>query len=164
MPHPMIGECGFADVIFKKASRYSPKSIIELGCGNGGNLAKFSCEKKVGIDPCEENNPMILGDHTYLENYSINEFDLGFTCSVLDHIEDWERALSDMMRICKDVMLIEPYVGKERQAKKKETFRWKETWYHDYVSFLEGFKYEVEKYPLYKNNSGKFFHIFYIKT
>ncbi|GAH13712.1 unnamed protein product, partial [marine sediment metagenome] len=66
--------------------------------------------------------------------------------------------------ICRNVMLIEPYIGKERQAKKKETFLWKRTWYHNYVEYfnIKEIKYEIEKCPLYKTNSGKFFHVFYV--
>jgi len=174
--NPMLGGCNYSDILYKtviKICKY-PESIIELGCGNGGNLAEFSTSViKVGIDPDKKNIDsagnrkllncqFILGSHKDLKQFKHNEFDIGITLSVLDHIENFKIALYSMMVINKELVLLEPTVkGENRQAKKSETQRWRDTWYHDYKTFLKEQKifYSIKHYPLYKTNSGPLFHL-----
>jgi len=177
--NPMIGGCKFSNIIYKKVIDICghPKSIIELGCGNGGNLEKFSDSViKIGIDPHIKNInnakmknikncEFIYGSHIDLKKFGYNSFDVGITLSVLDHIEDYKNALSDMMNITKTLILIEPIKSKtDRLAHKEETFRWSNTWYHDYQSFLEtnNIKYLLTPCELYKTNSGPLYHLFHI--
>jgi len=176
--NPMSGGCGWADLVYESVIETCgyPKKIIELGCGIGSNLEKFKKSKvRVGIDPYKKNidtakskgfGTMILGDHTYLSKYNRNEFDVGFTLSVIDHIEHFEIALKDMLRICKRLVLIEPMIeGVGRQAKRKETTHWKATWYHNYRKFLEKskVKFSIKPKPLSKRNSGPKYHLIYIE-
>jgi len=176
----MHGHCNFSHIVFSEViNRVGyPNTILELGCGNGGNLGKFSKVKiRIGIDPDEKNIEnaryrdidcsFILGDHTFLTHFDDNEFYLSFTFSVLDHMEDFRPALKEMMRISKNVILFEPTIsGEDRLALPEETRWWKITWYHDYERWLKlgDFKYTIEKYPLYDEGSGELYHLIHINS
>jgi ubiquinone/menaquinone biosynthesis C-methylase UbiE len=176
--NPMPGSCKFSDLITIELRNYFGEfdSIIELGCGRGGNLTKYPEVKTlVGIDPnpinikkaqkVVKNGQIILGDHTLLSKFDNNQFDVGFTCSVLDHMEDFIPALNDLCRVCKNIMLLEPTIkGPTRQAKKSETSCWKISWYHDYVAWLKmkGLDFRSLYFPMYKTDSGKLFWQFII--
>ena len=173
----MRGYCDFPHIIYKKIIEKCgyPDSIIELGCGNGGNLDKFSLScKRIGIDPEPGNIKSALhrnidcefieGEHNILQNYQCNEFDVAFTVSVLDHIEDFTVALSKMLIIAKEVILLEPLIkGVERLAFKNETHIWNVTWYHNYESYLKNYNYTIEPCPLYKEKSGPLYHLIHVK-
>jgi len=170
----MSGRCRFADRIYagviEKCGK--PNSIIELGCGNGLNLRAFiGVPRKVGIDPFEpnvilakKNNPdaeIFLDCHLRLKGFANKEFDVGITCSVLDHIENYEVALDELLRICKALFLIEPTIeGENRQALPSETVSPSDTWYFNYRNALveRNLKFTMEPTPLYKKNSGLLYH------
>jgi len=174
----MHGHCNFSHKVYEKITQKIgyPNSIIELGCGNGGNLGKFNLsDKRIGIDPEKENIKnavfrgidcqFIYGDHNVLKNFKVNDFDLALTVSVLDHIEDFKVALLDMILISKNVILFEPYIkNTHRQANKYETKWWEITWYHDYEKYLKDSDYTIEPYPLYNEGSGKLYHLIHIKS
>jgi len=177
----MNGSCKFADLVaFEVIKHFGlPKNVIELGCGCGKNLAKFSdVEVAIGIDPCLENvrrarknckgANIVLGSHSLLMNFNTNEFDVGYTCSVLDHMEDFRPAISELCRVCRKVMLFEPIIkGASRQAFPGETDCWKISWYHDIESWLkkqETIKFECFPKPMYKINSGQMFYQFIIDS
>jgi len=48
----MVGLCKFSDVVASGVREVcgEPTSILELGCGPGGNLAKFPKSSCLGID------------------------------------------------------------------------------------------------------------------
>lgn len=169
--NPMVSKCKFADLIHSEVTKHfgSPKRILELGCGSGGNLSRFADSVCVGIDPCAKNIELadkdgpriVLGDHTDLIKYETNEFDVGFTCSVLDHIENFGPALTELCRVCKRLLLFEPIIsGQSRQALKSETGFWNITWYHNYSHWLLGLglKHDITHFPLYEKNSGPLYH------
>jgi len=176
--NPMSGSCKYSDLIATELRNYFGKfdSVIELGCGRGGNLTKYPEVKTiVGIDPnpinikkaqkAVKNGQIILGDHTLLTKYDTNQFDVGYTCSVLDHMENFVSALHELCRICKNVMLLEPtIIGPSRQAKKSETNCWKISWYHDYAAWLKMkcLDFKSLYYPMYNTDSGKLFYQFII--
>lgn len=178
--NPMPGGCRYSDILYKLVIETCgyPDSIIELGCGDGGNLAEFLTHiRKVGLDPYKKNInaalnrgllncKFILGSHEDLTQFECNEFAVGVTLSVLDHIEDFKNALLHMMQISNKLILLEPILkGENRQARKVETQRWENTWYHDYETFLKEQKvfYSIKHYPLYKTNSGLLYHLIYIE-
>ena len=173
--NPMPGNCKFSKTITAEihSNFDTTESIIELGCGCGGNLAELSsiAGKLVGIEPhpdnfqkafksVGENVTVIHGDHTQLESFGDNQFDVGFTCSVLDHMEDFRGALGELLRVCKNVMLFEPTMSPGRQAREDETNCWQISWYHDYGAWLhdDGLEYFIKPFPLYSTSSGKLFH------
>ncbi len=175
--NPMVGGYLFSEEIYKDVidNFGQPLSILELGCGPGGNLAKFEQAYRVGIDPLPENvnrakkamvGEVILGDHRNLKQFQDNQFDVGITCSVLDHIENFQVALVELVRVCKNLLLIEPVKdGQPRQAMPDETKFWKTTWYHDYKKLLVGLglKFSETKSPLRKTNSGPFYRTYAVK-
>lgn len=179
--NPMVGHCRFADEISSQILEHfgKPSKIIELGCGRGGNLAKFiDSVVRVGVEPHEGNATkakeslkgarIINKDHRYLSRFSVNQFDVGYTCSVLDHMENFEFALSDLCRISKRVMLFEPVIkGKSRQATPKETNCWRISWYHDLEAWLNkqsNIKFTCFPKILYESNSGLKFYQFIINS
>jgi SAM-dependent methyltransferase len=182
--NPMVGNCKYSKIIALEIRKHfgEPESLIELGCGRGGNLAEFpEATPLVGIDPLSDNVEVarklnlradmvvdiIMGDHFSLSNYMLNQFDIGFTCSVLDHIERFEQALKSMCLICRNIMLFEPItMGESRRAFERETSCWETTWYHNYHFVLGrmGLEFKCHPYQLYSTNSGPRFHQFIIKT
>lgn len=174
----MSGRCRFASKIYSDIIKHygQPQSIIELGCGNGLNLSKFSTTiRRVGIDPFEPNIvaakkncpdcEIFLDCHLKLNDFADKEFDVGFTCSVLNHIENYEMAMDQLIRVCKFLYLLEPTIpGENRQALASETSSPLDTWYFDYENTLKrkSISFRVEKAPLYKENSGPLYHAFYV--
>jgi len=167
--NPMHSKCRFYSIIESQIRKYcrNPRTILELGCGNGRNLSQFPDSFCVGIDPDSLNvkyakervkkGEVYLGNHKILSSFSNNQFDVGFTCSVLDHIENFGPVLANLCRVCKKVILIEPMVkGQPRQALKSETAFWEVTWYHNYPFWLSGLgvDFTISSFPLYKKNSG----------
>lgn len=177
--NPMVGHCRYANIIHDEIVKEFgvPDSVIELGCGRGGNLHKFiETSACIGVDPNPDNiqaardlpGMMILSntDHSVLHNHEYNQFDVGYTCSVLDHMENFTEALSELCRVCKRLMLFEPVIeGESRQARPDETSCWTISWYHDLAAWLKkqpDITFKDTPYVLYKNDSGKKFHQFII--
>lgn len=175
----MDSRCLRAEIVFHTVLEYygkQPRSILELGCATGRNLAQFcDAEVRVGIEPYAKTHASaaellgenaIFGDHTKLDTMASDSFDLGITCSVLDHIEGFRVALHSMCRVCKELILIEPIVkGKPRQARPDETKVWRATWYHDYEAYLKTLNmwYELHPLPLYSYGSGPYYHVIHVK-
>jgi 2-polyprenyl-3-methyl-5-hydroxy-6-metoxy-1,4-benzoquinol methylase len=101
-----------------------PNHVFEFGCGTGKNLKliqkmQTSYAKAnivtAGIDlsflnithAIVKNNQKFvsIGDESHLGYYS--NFDVVFTCSVLDHIEDIDKIISNFKRMAKTVILAE---------------------------------------------------------
>lgn len=178
----MPGGCGFADklheAVIDKCGVH--KSIIELGCGNGGNLSRFKGWERVGIDPSAVNihharkrrikARFVQENHHYLAGYEDKNFDVGMTLSVLNHIGYIKTAFINIVRICKDLVLVEPYrKGQDRQAERGEIKLWDVTWFHDYEKLIQscGDKikfYSIEPFPLYETNCGPLYHLIHIIT
>ena len=178
--HVMRGNCRYSEILYGAilATVPYPDSILELGCGVGRNLSMFThATCRVGVEPyvynvldARRNYPDIEIVHAsdqYLSEYKENEFDVAFTCSVLDHIQKWERTFYQMCRIACTTILFEPYIpGQERQALPTETFRWEDTWYHDYQNAVKGtdyFRVTMRDFPLYEHNSGPLFKMMVIE-
>lgn len=176
--NPMHGRCCYSkkifDIVLKKCG--CPSSILELGCGVGLNLKEFiNTSIKVGIDPLEsnivlarKNNPhatILFDSHLCLINFADKKFDVGITCSVLNHIEGFENALNELIRTCKKLVLVEPMIeGVHRQALASETVGKDNTWYFNYRKFLNdgGKFFTIEKTPLYSKNSGSLYHTIFV--
>ena len=96
---------------------FEPSNVFEFGCGVGKNLLLLrekGVESVVGIDISEgavkkarENGlKATKADETYLS--SLSSFDVAFTCSVLDHIENVNKIVGELKRISrKGVVLME---------------------------------------------------------
>lgn len=84
------------------------RDVLVVGCGNGSEAAFLSCffhSKVVGIDLEDDFDPeaaadadLRVMDATELE-FDNDTFDLVYSFHALEHIEDPERALSEMQRV-----------------------------------------------------------------
>lgn len=92
-----------------------PRSVLEFGAGTGKHLKEFPRAKTFGIDLSLHNlihanvkngqNYFAIGDEDWLPK--LQGFDVAFTCSVLDHIEDVDGIIKELKRIAKRVYLAE---------------------------------------------------------
>lgn len=95
-------------------------SILEIGCGEGGNLKPFldmGCKRVVGIDmskgkienakvffdehPQKSNVEFILSDIYEISESDIGKFDVIFMRDVLEHIHNQEKFMEFVKRFCK---------------------------------------------------------------
>lgn len=99
----------------------NPISVLEFGCGTGKNLKEIQRLNKrdktyvYGIDVSliglqhanikNEIDYLALGDQDWLSK--LYGFDVVFTCSVLDHIENVSPIIKEMQRMAKHVFLAE---------------------------------------------------------
>lgn len=92
-----------------------PNSVFEYGCGTGKNLKLLDPIVTCGLDVSPQNiiaghykngrNFLILGDEYHLGHLA--NFDVAFTCSVLDHIKDIDEIIEQLKRIAPIVFLAE---------------------------------------------------------
>lgn len=93
----------------------NPNSVFEFGCGTGKNLRSLDPIVTCGMDVSPQNvivshyrnmrSFVILGDEYNLGHLA--NFDVAFTCSVLDHIEDVDRIITELKRMAPIVFLAE---------------------------------------------------------
>lgn len=115
-----------------------PNHVFEFGCGTGKNLRMVNAPR-IGLSGMDVSlinityatvySPGIMfaiGDESYLRN--LCNFDVVFTCSVLDHIERVDGIISEFKRICNKVV----YLAETVESPGPHYFP------HDYESF--GFK------------------------
>jgi SAM-dependent methyltransferase len=92
-----------------------PNSVLEFGCGTAKHLKALpNVPKKLGIDLSLHNlihanvkndqNYLALGDEDLLTR--LFNFDIVFTCSVLDHIEKIDDIIAEMKRIVNKAIFI----------------------------------------------------------
>lgn len=115
----------------------NPYSVLEYGCGTGKNLNLIRAERRVGIDLSRpaivdgiksyEGIDFIYSDEAILSSFRNKQFDVSFTVSVLDHIEDIDFILEQLKVVSGVIYALE--------SKDK----WQEYCYaHDYLDM--GFK------------------------
>jgi 2-polyprenyl-3-methyl-5-hydroxy-6-metoxy-1,4-benzoquinol methylase len=93
---------------------FDPISVLEFGCGTGKNLALLPARiTRVGIDISPANVKIAVDKHklcAYWADESIlghlANFDVCFTCSVLDHIEDAFPVIQELKRIANKAVII----------------------------------------------------------
>lgn len=130
----------------------NPQSVIEFGCGTGKNLDLLRGEQKdvrvFGIDISKNATKIartkyrldvVCASEDYLRELPDKSFDVGFTCSVLDHIEEIDNIVTELNRICRMAIVIaetRDIVGKFYYA-------------HDYEKYgfrkKEGYRYESRR-------------------
>jgi 2-polyprenyl-3-methyl-5-hydroxy-6-metoxy-1,4-benzoquinol methylase len=103
--------------LYELITELKPMHIFEFGMGSGKNLVAFDMQKIVtcGLDISPMNViranvknelPFVIIGNQYHLGHLAN-FDVAFTCSVLDHIEDIDQIIIDLKRIAKTVFLAE---------------------------------------------------------
>lgn len=112
----------------------TPRTIVELGCSSARNLAiarrYLPDAELIGIEPNEttygvaraahrDTLELYHGDHTLLDQFKDDAFDVAFSCSVLDHIPapEWRTAYDELVRVARHhIVLLEPmYLGADDQ-------------------------------------------------
>lgn len=97
-------------VISEIEYRFNPKSVFEFGCNNGKNLSllpKSVTHLGIDINPTviekyrKTGLNLLCGDESFLRNMGGDSFDVVFTCSVLNHIEDVDDIVKELKRIAK---------------------------------------------------------------
>lgn len=140
-----------------------PTHVFEFGCGTGKNLALLKrkqiswaradlvtvgmdvsltnvlCAHLMNEEPC-----VILGDENYLRHLA--NFDVVFTCSVIDHIERPEAVVEELKRIANRCVFLA-----EAEYHNPEQYYWR----HDYVAM--GF--QQAEYAAYIGEDGHIYNI-----
>ncbi len=102
--------------LVKEILSFDPKSIFEFGCGSGKNLQLVK-QKKSDIETCGLDisivnvfqahvngvDSVIRGDERHFPGRS---FDVVFTCSVLDHIEDIHNVIGNFQTMAKKAIIL----------------------------------------------------------
>lgn len=102
--------------LLEEVKKYSPVHALEFGCGSGKHLTQTALPQVVtgGLDisflniiTARTRNSLpflILGDETHLRH--LCNFDVVFTCSVLDHIEQVDGVVRELQRIANKAVII----------------------------------------------------------
>ena len=147
--------------LYRLITELKPGHIFEYGCGTGKNLKAFHLQGIVtcGLDISPMNiikantrNDLpfvIIGNESNLGHLA--NFDVAFTCSVLDHIKDIDQIIEDLKRMAKTVFLAET-----------NSYDFEEKYYfkHDYESYgfekldfqwigNDGAEYNIWKYEIH---------------
>lgn len=128
----------------------APGSVFEFGCGSGKNLIALDCVvcgldiSLVNVLTAHLNNNLpfvVVGDETHLGHF--RNFDVSFTCSVLDHILDIDKIIDDLKAMTNYAVVL----AETNDVVGPYYFR------HDYESYgfrkLEGFKWIGEDEATY---------------
>jgi ubiquinone/menaquinone biosynthesis C-methylase UbiE len=130
----------FYKELFRMVGKKKIESVLDAGSGEGITLRKFK-DKKIGkkhegieymdeaIQIGKKVNPDIVikkGDINKLP-YADNSFDLVLCNEVLEHLENPQNALNELMRVSKKYLILsvpnEPWFTFQRIARGKNVFR-----------------------------------------
>jgi len=106
------------NTLVNRILQYYPASVLEFGCGTGKHLKSISELRPtvhcVGIDISLMNiiygktrndlESLILGNESMLPR--LGKFDVVFTCSVLDHIEDVHSILDSFKALARNSVIL----------------------------------------------------------
>ncbi len=109
----------FYDALLSEAERLQPNSILDVGCGEGFTLERLK-ERKIGkkltgvdflnraieIGKKERPHLDLRVGNIYDIPFKDNSFDLVICSEVLEHIDDPEKGLSELVRVCKQYCLL----------------------------------------------------------
>jgi SAM-dependent methyltransferase len=122
-----VGDVPWAHAMADAVLRSSPGSALEFGCNFGRNLrairardptvavAGFDVNAAAVAAGRQDGGPDLrVGDERDLESLPDGAVDVAFTLSVLDHLPQPEAALSQLLRLARDrVLLVEPWLQVE---------------------------------------------------
>ncbi|MBI4084849.1 MAG: class I SAM-dependent methyltransferase [Candidatus Levybacteria bacterium] len=109
----------FYNALLSEAERLQPNSILDVGCGEGFTLERLK-ERKIGkkltgvdflnraieIGKKERPDLDLRVGNIYDIPFKDNSFDLCICSEVLEHIEDPEKGLSELVRVSKKYCLL----------------------------------------------------------
>lgn len=120
--------------LIEVASRY--ESVLDIGCGKGGLLARISSERRVGIDACPANFASMAGKNPEIEyieddvrnilfRFGRNAFECIVGMDIIEHLYTVPavRLLQDMEQVASRCILLFVPVGYHPQDK--------DPWDHD---------------------------------
>lgn len=131
----------FLSTLLKEATKLRPRSILDVGCGEGFILEKLReskiGEELVGIDFSKDAIQIGKGLHPKLSlkvgsiydiPFKPNSFDLVICSEVLEHLENPEKALLELERVTKKNCIIsvphEPWFMLANLLRGKNISRW----------------------------------------
>lgn len=137
--------------------KFKPNHVFEFGCGTGKNLTllqKHRTEMPVsGMDISMINvinsyvkndiKSVMIGDESYLRH--LCNYDIVFTCSVLDHIENIDGIIAEFKRICNTAIVIAECIDHDPSNL---------YWMHDYESM--GFQL-ITNSEYYSGDDGRIY-------
>ena len=138
--------------ILKYAKKEGINNILEVGCGQGNKTAiisdYFKQAKIIGIDPSSagirnarenysnyKNIEFVEYElNSFIEKSNIKKFDLVAALEILEHVDDWESLLDDIINVSNRYILLSFPTGKMRD-------------YERHIGHLRNFKRgEVENF------------------
>lgn len=162
----------FYSSLISFANKLEPNSILDVGCGEGFTLNKLHnehfCDKLEGIDNSDEAikiGKKLFPDiklnkaDIYKLPYNKDSFDLVISTEVLEHLENPEKALSEILRVAKKYVLLsvpnEPFFmlsnflrGKNFKAFGNDPGHINHWTVFSFIKFLKAKKIEVKKMKL----------------
>lgn len=109
----------FNQTLLQEASNLNPESILDVGCGEGFTLEKLRKakigKKLEGVDFLDRAIELGKKEHPKLKlkqgsiydlKYKDNSFDLVICSEVLEHIDDPEKGLQELVRVSKKYVLL----------------------------------------------------------
>lgn len=147
-----------------------PTSVLDFGCNVGRTLADVHdldpSIKCVGVDingAAIKRGRQLYGldlrqvSSDYLDSLADDAFDVAYTCSVIDHIEDPAPVLANLARIAPTLLLLEPWTGAEGPAESHNPF----TYSWDYPARLRalGYSVVVRRMPLSGTGLGPLYRL-----
>ncbi|MBI5044386.1 MAG: class I SAM-dependent methyltransferase [Candidatus Levybacteria bacterium] len=109
----------FNAALLEEAKKLSPKTVLDVGCGEGFTLEKLRTngvgERLEGVDFLDRAIELGKKEHPKLKlkqgtiydlDYKDNSFDLVICSEVLEHVDDPEKALKELVRVSKKYCLL----------------------------------------------------------
>ncbi len=122
--------------ILKYAKKEGINNILEVGCGQGNKTAiisdYFKQAKIIGIEPSSagirnarenysnyKNIEFVEYElNSFIEKSNIKKFDLVAALEILEHVEDWESLLDDIINVSNKYILLSFPTGRMRDYEK----------------------------------------------
>lgn len=131
----------FFKILLKEAKKLHPKTILDVGCGEGFTLNRFRKlnigKDLIGVDTSVK--AIALGKEqfphlnlkegsAYKLPFKDNSFDLVLCLEVLEHLEDPQKAFSELVRVSKKYCIVsvpnEPWFRLSNFLRGKNLKRW----------------------------------------
>src|SRR6266576_596786 len=109
----------FYKFLLKEVRKINPESILDVGCGEGFTLSKLKeaglrkklegveyLDTAIALGKKERPDIHIKKGTIYDLPYKDNAFDLVLCTEVLEHLEEPEKALKELIRVSKRYMLL----------------------------------------------------------
>jgi len=104
--------------VIKTLLTVSPETILDIGCGIGRTMSKFKelgfeatgiDNSDLSIDICRKKGLKVFKMDAPSMEFSDNSFDVVFAEGLLEHFEDYEPFVREMIRVSKKyILLVQP--------------------------------------------------------